>query len=248
MQNIEFEKDIGVTTDSKLSFERHLNERINKANSMFSLIRRTFINLDEKNFKFLYKSMVRSHLEYASSVWSPYKTKYIDIIENVQKRATKQIPTLKELNYEERLKKLKLPTLVYRRIRGDMIETYKILNNIYDNAASNFLKCRNRLEQNYTLRGHHQQLVHQRTNKQIRQHTFSIRITNIWNNLPCHVVEAPTLNTFKNRLDQHWKHQEILYNHKAALDLGTTNPSTSRHQTLELDTVAAGAASVQKKS
>ena len=82
----------------------------------------------------------------------------------------------------------------------------------------------------------------------IRQHTFSVRITNIWDNLPCHIIDAPTLNTFKNKLDKHWKHQEILYKHKAALDLGTSNPSTSRHQTLELDTVEEEAASVQKRA
>jgi plasmid maintenance system killer protein len=53
--------------------------------------------------------------------------KHIDMIENVQKRATKQIPGMKNLSYEERLRKLELPTLSYRRLRGDMIEVYKII-------------------------------------------------------------------------------------------------------------------------
>jgi hypothetical protein len=54
--------------------------------------------------------------------------KYIDKIESMQKRATKQIPGFNNLSYPERLKKLKLPTIAYRRIMGDMIETYKIIN------------------------------------------------------------------------------------------------------------------------
>ena len=73
--------------------------------------------------------MVFQHLE---SVWSPFRKKDIVTIENAQRRATKILLGLKELSYKERLKKLDLPTLVYRRIRGDMIEVYKILNGRYD--------------------------------------------------------------------------------------------------------------------
>ena len=64
----------------------------------------------------------------------------VDKIESVQKRATKQIPGFNNLSYHERLKKLNLPTIAYRRIRGDMIETYKIINEKYDPEASSFLK------------------------------------------------------------------------------------------------------------
>ena len=116
-------KDIGVTIDSKLSFENHINEKIKKPISMFALIRRTFEFLDKDNFNPLYKSLVRTHLDYASSVWAPYNAKLIDKIEGVQKRITKQLPRMQNLDYPERLKKLKLPTSAYRRIRGDVIET-----------------------------------------------------------------------------------------------------------------------------
>ena len=65
--------------------------------------------------------MVRSHLDYCSSVWSPYMKKDIEALEKVQKiekRATKILPQLKHMNYSDRLKACKLPTLHYRRIRG----------------------------------------------------------------------------------------------------------------------------------
>ena len=116
------EKDIGVVVDEQLKFESHIYEKINKANSMMGLIRRSFIYMDEDMFKKLFKAIVRPHLEYANSVWHPTKIKDITAIENVQRRATKYLPTMKNLSYEEHLQKLGLPTLQYRRLRGDMIE------------------------------------------------------------------------------------------------------------------------------
>ena len=105
------------------------------------LIRRTYTFLDETSFRYLFQSLVRPNLEYAAAVWSPYTKKDIELIENVQRRATKQVPSLKKLSYTNRLKKLKMPTLKYRRLRGDMIETFKIVNGIYDkDVTENFLK------------------------------------------------------------------------------------------------------------
>jgi len=72
--------------------------------------------------------MVRPHLEYANSVWCPYKIG--DIKEKVQKRATKLIINLKNMSYTDRLKRLNLPTLKYRRLRGDMIKVFKITHDI----------------------------------------------------------------------------------------------------------------------
>ncbi|KAK2193528.1 hypothetical protein NP493_10g02012 [Ridgeia piscesae] len=135
-------KDIGVTFDSSLNFEAHVR-KINKANSMMGIIRRTFEYLDDKCFSTVFKSLVRPHTEYANQVWSPYLMKHITALENVQRRATKLIPGYKELDYKERLKRLNLPTLSYRRLRGDMIEIYKILTGKYDSSVtSNFVTLR----------------------------------------------------------------------------------------------------------
>ena len=80
--------------------------------------------LDETSFRYLFQALVRPHIEYAEAVWSPFTKKDIDTIEKVQKRATKLIPFLKNMDYPNRLKKLEMPTLQYRRLRGDMIEVY----------------------------------------------------------------------------------------------------------------------------
>ena len=111
------------------------------------LIRRSFIHLDEEMFLNLYKVLVRSHLEYANVIWHPTKIKDITAIENVQRQATKYLPSLKDLSHEERWQqKLKLPTLWYRRLRvntdqakANMIETYKLMTGKYDYEIVDFM-------------------------------------------------------------------------------------------------------------
>ena len=124
--------DKGEAIDDQLSFESHMSERVNKATHMFGLLRRTFQCLDQKMFISLYKTLVRTHLDYEISVWALYKAKDIEMLENVQRRCTRQLPYLKDLPYEDHLKMLKLPTLSYHHWRGDLIEVYKMLHRFYD--------------------------------------------------------------------------------------------------------------------
>ena len=131
MEHVFEEKDLGVYFDSELKFEEHILTKVKKANSIAGLMRRSFSYLDAKLFKRLYTTFVRPHLEYAQAVWSPHLTKHINILENVQKRATKLVDGLGLLDYKERLRIIGLPTLAYRRMRGDMIEVYKHIH-IYD--------------------------------------------------------------------------------------------------------------------
>ena len=122
--------------DDKVNFDKHIQQQVNKAYSIMGLIRRTYTFLDETSFRYLFQALVRPHLEYAEAVWSPFTKKDIDTIESYKKRATKLIPSLRNMDYPNRLKKLKMPTLKYRRLRGDMIEVYKIINGIYDHKSS----------------------------------------------------------------------------------------------------------------
>ena len=72
LENLESINDLGVTFDSNLKFSLHINEKINKAYSILGVIKRNFTYLDKDSFLVIYKSMVRSHLEYANCIWSPY--------------------------------------------------------------------------------------------------------------------------------------------------------------------------------
>ena len=96
------EKDLGVTIDDKLIFSRHIQIQVNKANSAVGLIRHIFKHLDNESFLYLYKSLVRPHLEYASVIWSPKMKKHQDSIEKVQRRATRLLPEIFHLSYTDK--------------------------------------------------------------------------------------------------------------------------------------------------
>ena len=180
---------------------------------MAGLIRRSFTFLDKTMFKQLFTSMVRPHLEYAAPVWNPHKQTYIDDIEDVQRRASKKIPGLSNLKYPERLKALKLPTLQYRRYRGDMIEMWKLTHNKYDKDVIDDL-----LElQVSRSRGHQFNVAKKGTKKHLncRLFSFKLRVREQWNNLPKPIVSAGTINTFKNKLDKLWEGSKVYYDSDA---------------------------------
>ena len=129
---VQDEKDVGVTFDEDMTFRKDISTRANKANSIMGIIRRTYTYLDPQSFKLLFKSLVRPHLEYGAPIWNLRLKRDITELEKVQRRATREVPQLKGLSCEDRLRKLQLPTLRYRRLRGDMTETYKLLHDIYD--------------------------------------------------------------------------------------------------------------------
>jgi len=180
---------------------------------VLGVIKRHFKYLTPETLVLLYKSMVRTHIEYGHSVWCPHSVTAIESLEKVQKRATKLIHGFEKFSYNERLRKCELPTLKYRRIRGDMIETYKIITGTYDREASPVLK----LNLSTITRGNQYKLDTHGTKYDLRKYFFTNRIVNVWNSLPDTVVMSETVNQLKNRLDKFWSNQDIIYNYKAEL-------------------------------
>ena len=197
------EKDLGVTFDSELKFATHIRNVTSKANSRVGIIRRTFSTLNTENFPLLYKSFVRPLLEYCTPIWCPTLTKDILELEKVQRRATKLVKGLKNYDYKDRLIKLGLPTLLYRRKRADMLEVYKILNGFSNVDGETFFQ----LNKREGSRGHSLKLVVPKANTNIRHHGFSHRIVNTWNSLSEEVVSADSINSFKDRLNKFWKNE-----------------------------------------
>ena len=90
-----------------------------------------------------------------------------------------------------------LTTLADRRLRGDVIETYKIITG-KEMIKKDFFDFS---ETGYNLRGHCYKLATQRSHLEVRRNFFSQRVVGPWNQLPAHVVEATSVNAFKNRYD-----------------------------------------------
>ena len=143
-------------------------------------------------------------------MWYPYTNKQITIVENIQRRATKCLPGMKDLSYTERLKKLDLPSLIYRRLRGMMIEVHKnIVLNYYDKSSTTFL--RNIHVTNYNTRGHNHKLHYISSNKNIRKNYFSNRCKMYWNSLSPEIVNANSTIEFEKKLDSFWHDHPLRY-------------------------------------
>ena len=199
----ECEKDLGVNVDPLLNFDQHINQVCKKARSISGLLMRTMTCRNWDIMVPLFKALIRPHLEYANPVWSPYKAKYIKQIEQIQRDFTRHVYGMKNLEYAQRLRCLKLPSLQYRRFRGDLIEVFKLTHDLYDpqttkslltSAIFPFTRC------------HNYKLHKLRTNTVQYKQFFTNRVVDSWNNLPHAIVNAESVNSFKNLVDKHFEH------------------------------------------
>ena len=130
------------------------------------------------------------------SVWSPYLKGDCEAIEKVQRIATRLVPSISNLRYEDRLSALGLTTLIERRKRGDLIQLYKFMHGFEVIQNNN---CFPLVKNN--LRGHCFKYYKEIAHTSSREHFFYNRIANLWNSLPNEVVSAQSVNGFKAALD-----------------------------------------------
>ena len=201
LESMHSEKDLGVFIDDQLKFHVHTAAGAKKANQILGVVKKSYRTRDPTTMATLYKHMVRPHLEYGNTIWGPFYKDDIKTVEAIQRRATKLVNSLRDKPYEERLEALKLPSLVYRRKRGDMIQMYKIVNGLV-RIDSNLLFTPAMISH---TRGHSQKVFKSHAVKLARNNSFSQRVVSNWNRLPTNVIEAPSINTFKNRLDKFWE-------------------------------------------
>ena len=192
---VESEKDLGVVFNTSFNFEDHVRKCIAKANGTIAWLTRNIISRETSVMLGLYKSLVKPHIEYCSQAWAPMARhgnwSLILELEGVQRSFTRMIDGLGLMTYRERLDKLNLTTLLERRVRGDLIEMFKIQEGFVGYGSDLF--------------GHSGRTVAARskTHRFTTNETdfFAQRVLRYWNSLPLLVKASESVTGFKSRLD-----------------------------------------------
>lgn len=204
LETVSWERDLGIIVNKDLKPSLQCREAARKANLVLTQILKAFHFRDRHTYLRLYKQYVRCHLEYCTQVWSPWLQSDIDILEKVQIRAIKQITGLKGQSYEEKLRELNLLSLLDRRKRFDLIETFKILQGKSAVEKDVFFKTMQPGDRVTRTTSFPLNLKYNRCNLDVRRNFFSNRVINDWNLLPNSIKSSVSVIQFKNRLDKYY--------------------------------------------
>lgn len=198
LKSVDSECDLGIEIRKDLKVSDQCTKAYNKANRVLGMIHRNIRWKTPDMMLRLYKTLVRPHVEYCTAAWSPYYKKDKDKIEKIQRRMTRMVEGMRDIEYGERLKKLGLVTLEERRNRADLVQLFKMYRGLTRPSFDSMFQ----LVKHDRTRGHTLKLAKHCTSLNIRHNFFSERVVDNWNRLSTHVVEAEGLNSFKSRLQK----------------------------------------------
>ncbi|GAB0180012.1 hypothetical protein GRJ2_000466500 [Grus japonensis] len=168
-----------------------------KANRVLGCIKSSVTSRSREVILPLYSALVRPHLEYCIQLWGPQYRRNMELLERVQRRATKLIRGLEHLSYEDRLRELGLFSLEKRQAPGRSKCGLPVPEGAYRKAGEGLFirECSDR------TRGNGFKLKEGRFRLDVRKKFFTVRVVRHWTRLPREVVDAPSLEVLKTRLD-----------------------------------------------
>ena len=198
LEEITEERDLGVVFNNSFNFNDHILAIVSKANQKIGWTTRNILSRDAYVISRVYKALIRPHIEYCTQAWAPVARhghwQLIMKLESVQRKVTRLVNDIKNLSYKERLESLGLTTLLERRMRGDLIETFKIISGVSQYGSTLF---------NISERTGNLVSRQKSKTKSARQlDFFSNRVIYFWNKLPTQVKDSTSVNNFKNNLDK----------------------------------------------
>ena len=203
LEEVEYEKDVGVMVHKSLKPSMQCSKAAARANGILGQLSRAVTYRDRDTFLKLYRVYVRPHLEYAVASWSPWSVGDKEVLERVQRRALRMVSNLQGRTYEDRLAEVGMTSLEDRRVRGDMITTYRIFTGrdkvdpglFFDMVADGEGLRTRRGTGVFNIRVTNDRL-------DIRRNSFSQRVANTWNSLPDSLKGVNTVLAFKIGYDE----------------------------------------------
>ena len=192
-------KDLGILINSSLNWDDHISYLCKIGKQLTGWILSVFYSRDSVVLMTLFNSLVRSKMEYGCQIWDPWKIHQIDALEQIQRYFTSKLKDLKDLNYWDRLKKLKAMSLQRRRERLTLQMVWKIKFNLIPNDVNLcFVNTKTKSISKAIVRPMPKikgSLLSQFEN------SFAVKAAKLWNKLPPNIANIDTFHMFQQKLD-----------------------------------------------